>query len=244
MFGMPFQGVYADFPNYRARSGTVGTLEDRIEGCMVRSMNGRLLPADGPEVTAMVAYMKFLSLGRPVGAPTEGRGSAALPELTRAADPARGREVYAQNCAVCHGPDGAGRRIGKVGDAEGYAFPPLWGPDSYNDGAGMARLSIAAGFVHSNMPNGITWRQPALDPADAWDVAAFVNAQPRPHKADLEKDYPNRLQKPVDAPYGPYAHDFPPEQHKLGPLQPIRDAIKKLAAERAKATSATAPAGH
>jgi thiosulfate dehydrogenase len=188
--------------------------------------------------------LKFRSLGRPGGAPTEGRGSGSLPELTRAADPARGREVYAETCAVCHGPDGAGRRVGKAGDTEGYAFPPLWGPDSYNDGAGMARLGVAASFVHSNMPNGTTWRQPALSTEDAWDVAAFVNAQPRPHKAKLEADFPNRLQKPIDTPYGPYADDFPPEQHKLGPFQPIRDAIKKLAAERAKATSAAPPAGH
>ena len=243
-FGLPFQGVYADFPNYRARSGAVGTIEDRIQGCMVRSMNGRELPADGAEMTAMVAYMKFLSLGHPVGAPTPGRGTAPLPELTRAADPAHGKVVYGQICYACHGDNGQGARAGLAGDARGYIIPPLWGPDSFNDGAGMMRLGVTAGFVHSNMPNGTSWQNPTVAPADAWDVAAFVNSQPRPHKADLEKDFPNRLQKPVDTPYGPYADNFDLTQHKLGPFGPIREEIAKLRAERAKPNSSSAPAAN
>jgi thiosulfate dehydrogenase len=241
-FGLPFQGVYADFPNYRARSGSVGTIEDRIQGCMTRSMNGKMLPAGGAELTAMVAYMMFLSTGRAVGAPTTGRGSGTMSELTRAADPAHGRTVYAQTCAACHGDNGQGQRVGNAGDAQGYVIPPLWGPDSFNDGAGMARLGVAANFVHSNMPNGATWQQPAVPDTDAWDVAAFVESQPRPHKAGLDRDFPNRLQKPIDTPYGPYADEFDPEQHKLGPFQPIRAAVKKLIAEQAKPASSSSSA--
>jgi thiosulfate dehydrogenase len=64
-FGLPFQGVYANFPNYSARSGAVGTIENRINGCMRRSMSGRPLPLDSPEMTAIVAYLEFLSTGRP-----------------------------------------------------------------------------------------------------------------------------------------------------------------------------------
>ena len=228
-FGLPFVGVAADFPNYRARSGAVGTIEDRIQGCMVRSMNGKPLPADSWEMTAIVAYLKFLSSGRPVGAPTPGRGPGRMPELTRAADPLHGQDVYTQNCAVCHGDHGQGQRAGTVGDAQGYAIPPLWGADSFNDGAGMIRLINAANFIHNNMPNGTTWRSPALSTTDAWDVTAFIDSQPRPHKAQLDRDFPNRLQKPVDAPYGPYADGLDPEQHKFGPFQPIREAIKELA---------------
>jgi thiosulfate dehydrogenase len=231
-FGLPFIGVYADFPNYGARSGSVGTIEDRIQGCMVRSMNGKPLPPDGPEMTAMVAYLKFLSINHVVGAPTVGRGSGKMQELSRAADPERGRSVYAQNCASCHGEQGQGQRAGKVGDAQGYTIPPLWGPDSFNDGAGMGRLIDAANFIHNNMPDGTTWQQPALSMEDAWDVAAFVESHPRPHKDGLERDYPNRLQKPVDAPYGPYADKFEPSQHTLGPFQSIRESIKKLASEQ------------
>jgi thiosulfate dehydrogenase len=233
-FGLPFRGVYADFPNYRARSGSVGTVEDRVQGCMVRSMNGKPLPADGPEMTAIVAYLKFLSTGLPVGAPTVGRGSGKMPELTRAADVARGQTIYAQSCAACHGEQGQGQRTGSAADARGYVVPPLWGPDSFNDGAGMARLGDAANFIHTNMPDGTTWQKPALSVEDSWDVAAFVESHERPHKPNLERDFPNLLQKPVDAPYGPYADNFPPSQHKFGPFQPIRDAIKKLSAERSQ----------
>ena len=229
-YGLPFQGVYADFPNYRARSGAVGTIEDRIQGCMTRSMNGKPLPPAGPEMTAIVAYMKFLSDGRPVGAPTPGRGPGRMEELTRAADPAHGRDVYAQNCVACHGDNGLGQREGVAGDARGYTFPPLLGPDSFNDGAGMDRLIGAANFIHGNMPNGVNWQAPVLSEQDAWDVAAFVQAQPRPHKSNLDKDYPVVLQRPADSGYGPYIDGFSQDQHRLGPFAPIRARIKQLMA--------------
>jgi thiosulfate dehydrogenase len=238
-FGLPFVGVFGDFPQYRSREGEVGTIEDRVNGCMTRSMNGRALPLDSPEMKAFVAYIKFVSVGRPVGGKTEGRGSGNIPELTRAADVEHGREVYAQTCAACHQADGQGVRKGVVGDAQGYQFPPLWGPDSFNDGAGMNRLISAANFVHSNMPLGSTFDAPALSPEDAWDVMAFVQSQPRPAKAGLDKDFPNRPQKPVDAGYGPYIDGFSQEQHKLGPFQPIRDKIKTMKqSDGGKASSA------
>jgi thiosulfate dehydrogenase len=241
-FGLPLKGVYADFPNYRARSGAVGTIEDRIQGCMVRSMNGKQLPANSAELTAMVAYLKFLSTGHPVGAPTVGRGSGKMPELTRAADPVRGRNIYAQSCASCHGDQGQGQRAGTAGDAQGYVIPPLWGADSFNDGAGMARLTNAANFIHNNMPDGTTWHQPVLSVEDSWDVAAFVESQPRPHKAQLDRDFPNRLEKPVDAPYGPYADNFPLSQHKFGPFQPIRDFVRKLKTKQSQEKLSAPPA--
>lgn len=227
-FGLALVGVYADFPTYSARSGSVSTMEDRIQGCMQRSMNGKPLPSNGAEMVAMVSYLKFLSDGIPVGAKTFGRGSGNMPELARAADPERGKTIYANNCAACHGTNGLGQRVGKVGDAKGYVFPPLWGPDSFNDGAGMNQLIDAANFIHSNMPQGTTWNSPALKPEDAWDVAAYIDSKPRPKMADLDHDFPNKLQKPVDSPYGPYADDLPQSEHKLGPFGPIRDADKKL----------------
>jgi len=227
-FGLPLIGVYANFPAYAARIGRIETIEERIQNCMERSMNGKPLPPDGPEMTALVAYLRFLSTGHPAGVAIEGRGSGNMPELDRAADPQKGRQVYATMCAACHGTNGQGQRNGKVGDAKGYMFPPLWGADSYNDGAGMHRLITSANFIHSNMPAGTTWKQPALSPADAWDVAAYINSQSRPVLANLDRDYPNKLEKPVDAPYGPYADGFSTEQHKLGPFAPIKAAIAKL----------------
>jgi thiosulfate dehydrogenase len=238
-FALPFVGVFADFPQYRAREGRVGTLEDRINGCMTRSLNGRELPFDGPEMRAIVAYMKFLSTGIAVGAVTPGRGAAEVPLLDRAADPTHGAAVYMRTCAACHGVNGAGQRNGSGGDAEGYAFPPLWGPDSFNDGAGMARLITIASFVHGNMPAGTTWQNPTLTTDEAWDVGAFVESKPRPHMEGLDHDYPNLLQKPVDAAYGPYADQFAEEQHRFGPFQPIKDAVRHL---QMLATSAPADA--
>jgi thiosulfate dehydrogenase len=218
-FGNPLVGTFPDYPNYRARSGRVGTLEDRLQGCMERSMNGRKLPPDAPELTAMAAYLKFLATGRPVGSKLPGAGAGHMPELDRAADPARGQAVYARACASCHGADGQGQRNGKQA---GYLVPPLWGADSFNDGAGMDRLIEAANFIHNNMPAGTTWRQPTVSVVDSWDVAAFVLSKPRPHMAGLARDYPDRWQKPVDAPYGPYPDGFSEQQHRLGPFGPIQ----------------------
>lgn len=225
-FGLPFVGVFADFPEYRAREGDVATIEDRVNGCMTRSMNGRKLPFDSPEMKGFVAYIKFLSNGRPIGGATPGRGAGKMPELTRAADPVAGKAVFDQSCAGCHGAGGQGTRADVAGGAKGYLFPPLWGSDSFNDGAGMARLISAANFIHSNMPPGATHNQPVLSVEDAWDVAAYVISQNRPVEPGLGKDYPVPSEKAVDAGYGPFDFGFAPIQHKYGPFQPIRDKIK------------------
>ncbi len=229
-FAIPMIGVYGLFPLYIAREDEVRTLEERIEGCMERSMNGRVLPLGGKEMKALVAYVQFLSTGVPVGKSPEGRGSPNLALLSRAADPKRGAGVYQANCAACHQPDGHGKRNGVPGDAKGYLYPPLWGPDSFNDGAGMHRLIASASFVRANMPFGTHYDAPALSLEDAWDVAAYINTQERPHRDHLDADYPTRARKPADAPFPPFADTFPLEQHRLGPFQPILDAQKSAAA--------------
>ena len=225
-FALPMVGVFAAFPAYMAREDDVRTLEDRIQGCLERSMNGRALPPDGPEMKAMVSYLQFLSTGATVGKTTQGRGTPALPFLDRAASVANGRRVYSASCQACHQADGQGLRKGPKGDAGGYVYPPLWGPDSFNDGAGMHRLIVAANYIHANMPFGTSFRAPVLSVEDAWDVAAFINSQPRPARAHLELDYPDRSKKPVDAPFPPFADAFPLEQHRLGPFPPIVNAQK------------------
>jgi len=231
-YGLPFVGVFTDFPQYRAREGEVGTLEDRINGCMTRSMNGKALPVDSTEMKAFVAYIKFLSEGRPIGGKTPGRGSGEIAELARPANPAAGAQIFAETCAACHGAAGQGRRAAEAGKI--YEFPPLWGQDSYNDGAGMARLIAAASFIRSNMPNGTTHDQPLLSAEQAWDVAAFINSRRRPHKEDLDKDYPVRTEKRVGAGYGPSADGVSEGQHGVGPFQPIRDKLKTMKQEAGK----------
>jgi thiosulfate dehydrogenase len=236
-FGIPLFGLFGEFPRYSARSGAQMTIEDRLNSCMTRSMNGRALPVGAPEMQAMVAYIKFLSTGVAPGQLLPGMGTGKMPELDRPADPVRGERGYANACLTCHGPNGAGIRRSLPTTDLGYMVPPLWGSDSFNDGAGMARLIAAANFIHFNMPHGVDYLNPQLSPEQAWDIAAYVISQPRPHKAGLDKDFPDPLEKPVDTPYGPYADGFSEQQHKYGPFAPIRAAIAKLKAEQ-KGTSA------
>jgi thiosulfate dehydrogenase len=203
-------------------------LEERINGCMERSMNGRALPFESREMKAFSSYLRWLSTGAPDGARLVGAGTLRIKEPERAADPGRGAEIYMQVCATCHGSDGLGLRAQK---GFGYQFPPLWGPDSYNNGAGMSRLLTAAAYALHNMPLGTRFDTTVLTDEQAYDVAGYIIAQNRPEKATLEKDFPIRLQKPIDTPYGPYGDGFSAEQHKFGPFGPIRAKVKQLAAE-------------
>lgn len=226
-FGNPWVGTFVSFPQYRGREDAISTTEERINGCMERSMNGKKLPLDSEEIKMMMTYLQFLSTGIPVGTKLEGGGTLKLKPLSRPADRVAGKQVYAATCVACHGDNGQGVRRGKPGDANGYMFPPLWGPDSYNTGAGMARVTLAAGFIKGNMPNGITHINTVLTDEQAFDVAAFMNSQPRPVKANLQADFPARKNKPVDAAFPPYTPGFSAEQHKYGPWQPIMEAREK-----------------
>jgi thiosulfate dehydrogenase len=225
-YAMPLTGVWGQFPRYRAREGAVDTLEERINGCMERSVNGRALPLGGREMKAFLAYLRWLSTGVPDGAKLLGAGTLSVKEPARAADLSQGAQIFSQICAACHGADGLGQR---AQTGAGYRFPPLWGPDSYNNGAGMSRLLTAAAYAMHNMPIGTAFNAPMLTDDEAYDVAAYVISQKRPAKANLDRDFPDRLQKPIDTPYGPYVDGFGLEQHRYGPFGPIRAKVKTLA---------------
>src|SRR6516225_2922383 len=201
-YAMPLTGVWGQFPQYRAREGMVDLLEERINGCMQRSVNGRALSFASREMRAFSSYMRWLSSGVPDGAKLIGAGTLQIKEPARAADPSRGAQIYAQVCAACHGANGLGQRAQK---GLGYQFPPLGGPDSFNNGAGMGRLLTIAAYAMHNMPIGTTFNTPVLTDEDAYDVAAYIISMKRPVMADLDKDFPMRQQKPVDAPYAPYS---------------------------------------
>ena len=188
----PWVGIWGVFPEYRSRSGKINALQDRINDCFERSMNGKALPYDGDEMRGILAYMWWLSKDVPTGAAVRGRGFARV-QVSRPPDPKRGEAVYAAKCAVCHGVDGEGRE----GTNGAYLFPALWGPRSFNIGAGMARLGNAAGFVKSNMPLG---QGKTLSNADAVDVAAYFTRKPRPDFAAKSRDWP-KGDKPSDVPY-------------------------------------------
>lgn len=217
----------AQYPRFSGRDGGERDLQDRINGCMERSMDGRALPRDSTELLAMVAYIE--ALGDQWAAMGQGQRAAdeqpAFVTPDRAADPTAGREVFETRCAICHGTDGAGLRA-TPNPLHGYVFPPLWGPDSFNDGAGMHRVLTAARFIKARMPLG----QADLTDDQAFDVAAYMNSQPRPEMSGLERDYPNRAHKPIDGAYGPFADDFPLEQHRFGPFRPIQEYYAARAA--------------
>ena len=217
------------YPRFSGRDGGIGDLRDRINGCMQRSMNGDPLPRNSIEMLALETYIN--NLGEQFLAMGDTRRQQQEPELfeepKRRASVENGKEIYEDRCQVCHGRNGEGLKASK-NIAEGYLFPPLWGEDSYNNGAGMTRILTASRFIKARMPLG----EPDLSNDQAYDVAAYVNSHERPIKSNLAADFPELERKPVDSPYLPYADPFPQEQHKLGPFDPIREYYKNLAISR------------
>lgn len=213
-FGNCLSAVASTYPKYRERSGRVESIEFRINDCLLRSLNGRTIDSLSKEMRAMVAYLQWLGKDVPKGVKPVGAGIKPLPFLTRAADIAKGENVYVQKCASCHQADGAGVLSP---DATNFIYPPLWGANSYNTGAGLYRLSQFAAYVKYNMPFGATYDNPQLTDEEAWDVAAYVNTQPRPQKK-FSGDWPDIAKKPIDFPYGPYADQLSERQHKYGPF--------------------------
>jgi len=192
-------GTFARYPQYRARSAAVETLEYRVNDCFRRSMNGTPLATDGPDMRDIVAYLWFLSRGVAVAPP--GSSARLAKWAAFAADTADGGRVYGTACAKCHGPDGSGTAVA----------PPVWGPRSYNIGAGMTRVRTAAGFIRDNMP----FDQPGtLTDQQSFDVAAYVNAHPRPDYPDKVNDWPNG-DAPPDVAYPTRAA---PRQRTSGPV--------------------------
>lgn len=220
-YGNNFGKVYATYPLFRARSNSMQSIYDRINDCLQRSLNGQSLDSTTREMRAMYAYIRWLGEGIPKGVAPGGTSIMKLAYLDRAANPDTGKLVYEMNCQSCHGNEGQG-----LANAThtGYTYPPLWGEHSYNDGAGLYRLTTFAGFVRNNMPFGADYHTPVLTDEEAWDVAAYVNSQPRPHK-DQRDDWKDIAQKPVDFPFGPYADRFTAMQHKYGPYTPIKNAL-------------------
>ena len=220
LYGNSYAAVASTYPKLRARSGTVESVEKRVNDCIERSLNGKRLDEQSHEMQAFVAYIKWVGSEVEKGVTPKGARLLEIPELDRAADPAKGQIVFQQHCERCHGVRGEGMK-----DLPGpeWHYPPLSDKNSYNVGAGLYRLSRFAAYVKSNMPNGVTYDNPTLTDEEAWDVAAYVNSLPRPGK-DLSADWPDITKKPFDHPFGPYADSFTETQHKYGPFGPIKAA--------------------
>jgi thiosulfate dehydrogenase len=178
-------GVYARYPQYRSRRGGVELIEDRINDCFQRSMNGTALAPDGADMRDIVAYFAFLSWNSPVGRPVPNARLQRFAALTP--DSAAGHRSFQTTCARCHGDNGQGSLVAA----------PLWGEKSFNIGAGMARVRTAASFIRDNMPFD---KPGSLSDQEAFDVASFVVSQPRPDFAGKENDWP-RGDPPPDVAY-------------------------------------------
>ena len=166
------------YPAYRKKNDKVNTFAERLQGCFQFSMNGGTPPAaDSREITALSVYAYWLSTKAPVGVELPGRGYPQVPEPAGGYDLVRGAAVYQAHCALCHGNEGQGQKVGTD-----YVMPPLWGKDSYNWGAGMHRINTAASFIKHNMPLG---KPGSLSDEQAWDVAAYVNTHERPQDPRL-----------------------------------------------------------
>jgi thiosulfate dehydrogenase len=164
--GLSLVGVGAAYPKFRKRQNFSVDLVSRTNDCFERSMNGSPLPADSKEMIAIVTYYQWISKGLPVYADIPWLGLPPL-KSDHKPDQTKGEQVFAQKCFMCHGDNGQGT----------LAAPPLWGEDSFNDGAGMAKLDNFYAFTHFNMPLG----NPELSVEEALDVAEFVITRPRPH---------------------------------------------------------------
>jgi thiosulfate dehydrogenase len=215
-------GVVDRFPQFRGRENKIGTIEERINGCIERSMNGKVLPVESHQMKAIVAYMDWLGDDIPEQREKEFIGFAKIEIPETAASPVLGKAVYISECQVCHGDNGQGMLL--PDSTKGYLYPPLWGKDSYNHGAGMHRVLTAAQFIKGNMPWGLaTVDNPKLTDEESYHVAAYINSFDRPLKNNAAIDFPDRKLKPVSTPYGPWDDNFSREQHKYGPFGPILD---------------------
>ncbi len=168
----PLWASYGMFPAYRDKNKKVNTYEDRLMGCFRFSMNGKAPPAGSEELAALTSYSFWLAKGAPIGVELEGRGYRKPEEPAQSPDEMRGKTVFEANCVICHGANGEGTKVGGR-----YVFPPLWGKDSFNSGAGMTKIHNAAAFIHANMPLG---QGNSLSPQEAWDVAKYMNSHERP----------------------------------------------------------------
>lgn len=175
----PMWAAWLAYPKYRSKNKQINTMEDRVRGCFSYSMNGQDSPAGGPPPLGddiykdLQTFMHWMATGAPTNTEIAGAGFLKMKKPEQGYDPVRGKVVYDANCAACHGNDGVGQT-----DINGRpVFPPLWGEQSYNWGAGMARIDTAAGFIKANMPLGQSNR---LSDQEAWDVAAYIDSQERP----------------------------------------------------------------
>ncbi len=219
-FALSYFSTHARYPQYRSREDRILTTADRVNNCIERPHNGKPLPLDSYEMTAILSYIKWVGTGVQVDGHVEGDKGIELEFPDIAADPNRGETIYKTHCASCHGQNGEGLMRA---DNVCFIYPPLWGENSYQPGSSMHRIIKAAQFIKANMPkDSATYDRPKLTTQEALDVAAFINDD-RIHDRPQSKgaNYPNPSTKPIDYGFGPYNDPFSETEHKFGPFTKI-----------------------
>lgn len=167
--GISLVGVTHVYPKYSREKNEVTTLWERVNECFEKSLNGKALSEDSVEMGEILAYLEWISSEIPVRVSVPWLG---LPKISMKHDPSieNGKRIYVQYCALCHGENGEGNKNARM------SIPPLWGPQSFNQEAGLSTLEKASSFIYYNMP----YEEPGLTEEQAIDVAAFIISQPRP----------------------------------------------------------------
>lgn len=175
---MSLVGSTISYPQYNERADAVMTIEDRINGCMVRSMDGEEFEAGDADLEAIVAYMSYISEGIPERSELDWKDPVAMEDVP-VPDADAGEQLFQQSCIACHAVDGSG-----TGEISG---PALWGDESFNDGAGLSRHDKMAGFINDFMPKTDPG---SLTEQDASDLAAFLLMQECPEFDGHRDDWP------------------------------------------------------
>jgi len=216
---------FRNYPQYRAREGKVLSMTERINNCITHPHLGKPLPFDSKEMIAFLSYLKWINDSSNIEKGTPGLKNLEITFPSEAASPKRGEHLYAIHCTRCHGGAGQGQL---QYDSSSYIYPPLWGLKAYQPGSSMHRIIMQAKWLLANMPyDKATHQKPFLTPAEALDLAAFVNDDSIHQRPKVEEiGYPNFEEKAIDYDKGPFNDPFSEYQHKYGPYQPIIDYYK------------------
>lgn len=169
---LPFINSINNYPFLDIETMKIISLQDRIRG--MGGTNSHKFPNNSKEMKAILAYFKWLKKAYKIkdGVRLEGNFLAKMDFPKRPANPVKGKEIFAAQCAACHGLDGKGVKNENYETGGGHLYPSLL---IWPDGGHMAMLPVLARFLHSSMPLGASADSPVLSPDEALDLAAYLN---------------------------------------------------------------------
>lgn len=222
-FTLPLVNAVNDYPKFDIKSGKIISLEQRAMGMF--GAGAVPIKVEAPEFQAVLAYLRWLAQDTQPGAAMDGAGLLPMKAIARAADPVRGQKLYASKCQACHGVDAGGQRKPDFAQGGGYMFPPLAGSDTYDNAGHMFAVPLLARYIRASMPFGASADKPQLTPAEALDIAAFVNddATPRGQNPNRTKLYPDVALRPQGFAIPENFAGQPPQAYQRAKFGPFRN---------------------